>query len=237
MGTAVQARSTTFAFRALLPGGLSNRLGTPSLNGMSETDIGAPSARPIRGRTPRATDVGPRWAPCHGWRDLLARSRSEDVLAALIDGDPLGLRQLVGDRVRAAALFLDVDRVHLDALARVAIDAAGEADKLDRKWILARVEASIDQVRDECSHVPSHEDSGGDALYRSLGRPMGLPADALGAACAAFNALEFSDRIAFVALVLERRALDEAARACGSPVPEMLRRARRALDALLVPFP
>lgn len=210
--------------------------------------MGDPSAKAVKGRTVPKCDrararMRTRWAPDAGWRDLFARSRPEDVLAALVDGDPLGLRRLAGDRVRAAALFLDVDRVHLDALARVAIDAAGEAEELDRAWILARIEASIDRVRGstagEAARKRGEDDVAGDDgvdAFEVLARPLELPARALRTACAAFNDLEFPDRIAFVVLVLEGRGFEEAARACSSSVPEMLRRARRALDVLLDPF-
>src|SRR5262249_54272631 len=52
------------------------------------------------------------------WRRLLSGTPRE-VLARLVQEDPLGVREKVAARLRADALLLDSDRVHLRVLARV----------------------------------------------------------------------------------------------------------------------
>ena len=69
-------------------------------------------------------------------RALLAGGSPREILARLVDGDPLGLRAVVYERLRARAYLLEADRVFLRSLARVArlSDAeTGYAIEFDRE--------------------------------------------------------------------------------------------------------
>src|SRR5687767_2341511 len=81
----------------------------------SETEAGRepvaspPPQVPTRGRE-RAVD----------WRVILAGASPREVLARLMNGDPLGLAVVVEQRLRVHAYLLDADRVFLRAAARCA---------------------------------------------------------------------------------------------------------------------
>jgi DNA-directed RNA polymerase specialized sigma24 family protein len=70
--------------------------------------------------------------------------------------------------------------------------------------------------------------------FAALARPLGLEPEAMGRACFAFNRLPPGERRAFFALVIAGRTLDDLARESGESATDVARRARRALDAILV---
>jgi len=165
-------------------------------------------------------------------RHLLAGS-SREVLARIVDGDPLGLRERVGSGLLARHLLLDPDEVHLRAIAAVAAEAGGlrVAAELGA-WLQARVDEAIDEsVEELCAARSPHELRRG--AWNDLATPLGLPSAAARAACARFNILPATERELFFRAVLERRSLDDLARASGLSLTELARRARRVLDTIL----
>ncbi|HUR26776.1 MAG TPA: hypothetical protein VM509_01205, partial [Planctomycetota bacterium] len=54
------------------------------------------------------------------WRAVLGGLSPREILARLLQGDPLGLRQVVAARLASRAYLFDADRVHLRALAHCA---------------------------------------------------------------------------------------------------------------------
>ena len=182
-----------------------------------------------------------------GWPNFFAGSPRE-VLARLVQDDSFAVRARVAARLRADALLLDGDRVHLRALARISRSARSYRGRPGlSEWLDGIVVSSVEEVvREEQEwarsrspsregRVPVPEAPGADA-YASLAGPLGLDPKAMRAACAAFDALPFTDRSAFFELVLEARELDGAAHAAGVSASEIARRARRGLDAVLVPL-
>lgn len=81
--------------------------------------------------------------------------------------------------------------------------------------------------------APASAGTGSLPVLSALARPLGLDADGLRRACAAFNARPEAERRAFDALVLGRDSLDAVAAATGSSGSAVGRRARRVLDAIL----
>lgn len=170
-------------------------------------------------------------------RALLAFGGPRDVLARIVDGDPLGLRPLLAARVRGRCLLVDADRVHLRALALCARHAPSYRGRPAlEEWLTLLVDRALDEVIDEEAQrlvrsSTSHEVE--DGAFAQLARPLGLAPEEARRACARFNRLPQEQREAFHAWVLERGTLDELARRTGLGASEFARRARRALSALL----
>ncbi len=186
------------------------------------------SAEPrLAGRASRRSD----------WRRLFAGGNSREVLARLVDGDPLGLRRAVAEGLRRGAYLMDADRLHVRALARCARAApryTGRPPLAD--WLAERVEDSLldllrEDAEDERAGVPP--DAERLAAYRELARPLGLEPAAMRAACVRFNALGEAERSGFFALVIDGRSLDDAARDTGRSATELARAARAAFQVLL----
>jgi len=172
------------------------------------------------------------------WRQLLSGSSSREVLGRIHPGDPLELRRLAGERLRERAWLCDADRVFVRAVARCARFAVRYRGQPELKaWLGERVdEALADLLREdlEAERADQPPEPEASAAYEDLARPLGLPPAAMRGVCVAFNQLPEPERRAFFALVIESRSLDELARASGEPATEIARRARRALDAVLV---
>ncbi len=169
---------------------------------------------------------------------LLARGTPREILARIVPDDPLGLRERVRNRLRERAFLLDVERVHLRALARCASRAPRYRGRpaLD-VWLDRRVEEAIEDVRLLCEEPPGEpSDETGrlrpDAIEH-FAAALGLDAAALREGLASFHELPAGEREVFFRLVLEGGSLDEVARALKLSGGETARRARRAFEAVL----
>lgn len=171
------------------------------------------------------------------WRQLLAGSTPREVLARLVPQDPLKLRELVAERLRARCYLCDADRVFLRSLARVARFAVRYRGQPDiTTWLQGLVdEALLDVLREEReSELPGAQvDAVTHAAFVDLARPLGLDPAAMRGACSRFNQLPETERSAFFALLIDGRELDELARSTSKSATELARSARRGLELLL----
>ncbi|MCP3915992.1 MAG: hypothetical protein GY711_10590 [bacterium] len=171
-------------------------------------------------------------------RRLLAGGTPREILERLLVGDPLGLRTVVAESLRARHVLLDAEDVYLGALARVARDARRYAGRPAlAAWLDGRVERAIDDaVRRDLARLrdgtPPHSDPRLEP-HAEIGAPLGLEATATRAACARFNALDGEPRRAFFALFIDGLDIDTVARGDGCSASAVARRARRALLTLL----
>lgn len=205
---------------------------------MGRTDEGGSTA-PDRARTlpaRAAVDAPGGIAEARSWSRWLGGGTPREVLARIVHGDPLAVRRRASARLRARALFVDVDRVHLRSLARIARYAVRYRGRpsLDA-WIAAQVDRAIDELLEEelAGAGAGACPMGPHSAHASLAGPLGLDPDAMRRACAAVNARADPDRRAFYALVVEGATLDELARAEGAPVSDLGRRLRAALEGVL----
>ncbi|MCY2960432.1 MAG: hypothetical protein NTY35_09740 [Planctomycetota bacterium] len=192
----------------------------------------APAAEDIaRGRMrERGFDPGTSNSTAIEVACLLAGSPRE-VLARIVPGDPLGVRDAVVAALHEACVFLDADRVHLRGLARIARGAARSVTRADlAAWVREEVAAAVAELLREEIEAPRADPGTAQAQFA---RPLGLDPEAVQRGCAAFNRLPRTDRAAFFALVLRDVGLDALARATGEAPSELGRRARRGLDAVL----
>ncbi len=171
------------------------------------------------------------------------------VLARIVPGDPLGVRDAVASVLREECVFLDADRVHLRALARIARAAlrftaaqtpnargvscergVRRPEPQLEAWIRTEVAAAVAELLREAVEMP-RADPG--SAFAQFARPLGLDPEAVRRGCAVFNRLPRADRAAFHALVVRDVGIENLARETGETPSELGRRARRGLDAVL----
>jgi len=202
--------------------------GRVDLAGRVEPDcIGAPLEA---GRAQETPGDAAAAAAAPDWRAWLVGSPRE-VLARIVPGDPLGVRDAVALALRAECVFLDADRVHLRALALVARGAARYRGRPElATWLAAESARAVAAVLREDGEARREA----DGAFAQLARPLGLDPDALRRGCTAFNRLPAADRVAFFALAIWNRRLDDLVRESGESATEIARRARRGLDAVML---
>lgn len=160
--------------------------------------------------------------------DLLLVGGSSEVLARIVEEDPLALRARVAEHVRSRALLCDVERVLLTAQVLCALDAPAWRDEQTLStWLDSRVEEALAFLLAEEDAEETTSD-----LLQSLATPLALDTRALVSACRQFNRLPHEQREAFCALVLDARAADGLARERGLSLSELARRARAGLSLL-----
>jgi len=168
------------------------------------------------------------------WRRLLSGGPPRKLLARLVQGDPLGVRRLVGRELRANAVLLDADRVVLRALARCARHAARYQGRPKiEAWLRGQVSRAVRELLREEDRALRETPTGEHEqdAHTDLARPLGLDPRATRAACDAFNRRPVLERQAFFRLLIEHASLEEVAAETNSTVNQVARRARRALDA------
>lgn len=202
----------------------------------------APAASvPAAPRDSAASDSGsadPDASRSPAWRAVLGGMGPREVLARLLQDDPLQLRRIAGERMAARAYLFDVDRLHLRSVAHVARYALRYrgSPRLE-VWLHDIVDqAMLDLLRDDVEaqrreRPPDPQDGSG---MGDLARPLGLDPAAMRRACLAHNLLREADRRAFHGLVIAGRGLDELAREAGVHAGEIAKRARRGLEAVLI---
>jgi hypothetical protein len=167
-------------------------------------------------------------------RECLRGANPAQVLACLVQGDPLGVRVAVRAALVRRALLLDADRAYLRCLARCARYATDlRAHAALGRWLAQHVDAAIDELlRSEARLDPLPLDPT-PSVFAQLARPLELDPDQARSACVAFNACAYQDRRAFFDVFLRGLALDQVAGTEGISASELARRARTALDASL----
>ena len=161
---------------------------------------------------------------------LLLTGSPREVLARIVPGDPLQLRERVADHLTRHALLFDADRVLLRSFALAARQAVGWRGRpVLHHWLEARVSEAVDQLLDEKEDVPDEDRR--DA-FDAFATPLGLDPTALRRACGRFDRLDHDDREAFFKLAIEGCSLDDLSRERGLSAPVLARRARRSLDVL-----
>ena len=170
------------------------------------------------------------------WRTLFAADGADAVLRRIVEGDPLGVRVVVSERLREECLFADGERVTTRALARIARFAqAYRGRPTFSKWLRARCEEAIDDILDEDREALRNPDTPPSPALVALAQPLGLDPAHMRAACASFNDLPRVERTAFFAVVLARTSIDACAQREGITNRAAAQRARRALEAVLCP--
>ncbi|HIF40112.1 MAG TPA: sigma-70 family RNA polymerase sigma factor [Planctomycetes bacterium] len=177
------------------------------------------------------------------WRRYLCGGGPAKVILRLAQGDPLGLRSVVGVRLARRSLLLDADWVHLRTMTRIALASRSyEGSPPFAHWLETQVDAAIEEVLDEerefagsssSTQNPEGCSSHQPAVHRALGDPLGIDPDTSRRVCVALNGLPYQERHTFSSLVLSGEDLDQVAAELGSSASRVARRVRRVLDHLL----
>lgn len=207
--------------------------------------VGGRESRGVAEACPAASSAASR----PHWRRLLSGSSPREVLARLVNGDPLGVRARVARRLADHCYLMDADRVFLRAIARCArFSGRYRGQPALEEWLTERVDEALgDLLRDDLEALRTQRAgtrASGPATAsteaRELGgahedfaRPLGLDPDRMREACVAFNHTDLPARRAFFDLVIDGHSLDALARSSGASATAIARRARRALDVCL----
>jgi DNA-directed RNA polymerase specialized sigma24 family protein len=172
------------------------------------------------------------------WRSVLGGMSPREILARLLQGDPLGLRNVVAARLASRAYLFDADRVHLRALAhcaRYGVRYRGTPPL--ETWLEEIVDqALLDLLREDADAERRGVAADAEELaaFVDLARPLGLEPATMRRVCLAHNLLREPERRAFHGLVIARRTLEDVARSLGQSGVEVARLARRGLEAVLI---
>ncbi len=168
--------------------------------------------------------------------DLLRGSSPKEILARLVDGDPLEVRARCREQLHIGALLLSLDRLQLRAVARIAYAAPRwRGEPALGPWLVQRIEHSMKELMDEdaetvLSGIPDPEIA--DERYSFLTSLLGIEPQLGLQACVAFNAQADPVRKAFFAVMIEGTRFNRyVAEGHGTPqeVKGHLTRAFRAL--------
>lgn len=175
--------------------------------------------------------------------ELLRSGSPREVLARLVDGDPLALERRSRTHLAEQALLLDGERLFLRAVARAAFAAPRLDGEVDLEaWLAGQVERAArdlvdeDRAAERAGASPPPEEERGAFLAGALG----LEPAVARRACVVFNDLPPRVRRVWWAAVVERCSLERCvARGLGTPaaVRADLRRALLALSLLEDPGP
>lgn len=167
------------------------------------------------------------------WKRVLAGKSPREILARLVDGDPLELRSRCESRLRAQAILLDQHRVQMRAVAHVARHAPSyEGSPSIDVWLAEKIRKAVQELLAEAvENAASGEiaEPPDDERLLAIAEALGMDPHVLARGCVAFNRAKYEVRTAFFGLVLDGRDPIEWCRE-NSSTPE---RARASLKSAL----
>ncbi len=169
------------------------------------------------------------------WEVLFALPSSSQILARLVDGDPLAIEQRCRARIEHLALLVDLERVVQCTTANAAYFARRYRGAPPFElWMRQRVEAGIERVLEDEAELDRtmHAFDPPTAMHVSLGAKLGMNPRLVRPALVIFNALPLRVRRVFRAVVVEERALAELPDAAFGELAIRERRLRCALSSI-----
>jgi hypothetical protein len=164
-------------------------------------------------------------------KEILGSKVPREVLARLVDGDPLEVAARCVERVRSEGWFIAVDRLQLRSLARIAHAAPIPLDL----WLQERIDMSIaDLLREdreeERSGIPPS--SPWDPRYAFVSETLGIAPEEGRRACNAFNALPLDVRQTYFAVYVDGKTIRRWVAEGNGPPEKVHDHLRRAFAAL-----
>lgn len=146
------------------------------------------------------------------WRGVLAGRSPREILARLVDGDPLDLRARCALRVRSQAVLLDVDRLHLRTMAHVARHAPAYTGSppIDA-WLGEQIRKATQELLQEDAELVASgaiPEAPADERLLLIANTFGIDSALMGRCCVAFNRTAYEARTAFYGLVLDGKDLE-----------------------------
>lgn len=170
------------------------------------------------------------------WRALFADGSPREVLARVIEGDPLDLRGRCEARLRNQALLLDARRLQLRAAAHIARHAPGYTGTppID-VWLAERIRKSVQELLEEQAVLAADGEAPeppNDERLQLISETFGIDPSVFGRGCVRFNRAPFDARASFYGLILEAKPPVAWAAANSMTVERAMRSLRAALWAL-----
>ncbi len=160
------------------------------------------------------------------WKHVLAGKSPREILARLVDGDPLELRSRCESRLRSQAILLDRHRLQLRAAAHVARHAPGYAGlpPID-VWLAEKTRKAVQELIAEAVESAAAGEIAqppDDERLLAIAESMGMDPSVIARGCVAFNRAAYEARATFFGLVLDGRDPVEWCRE-NSSTPERVR--------------
>lgn len=168
------------------------------------------------------------------WRGVLFGASPREVLARLMAGDPLRLRERVAESLERQCVLLDGDRVFLRAAARIARFAQRYRGQPDfEPWLRGQIDDAVLDLLEEDESAAASGKLSTDEGLAAIARPLGLDPARMRVVCATFNRMHADERRVFSLLVLHNRSLDDVVKQTGGAATSVARTARRVLETLM----
>jgi len=143
---------------------------------------------------------------------LLRGGSAREILKRIFDGDPLEIEARCRAQIETRGYLLDVGRLHLRAIARVARAASGwSGDPSLGEFIMERIEYSAQELiqedrEEELSGTPCADPE--DVRFAFLAETLGIPMALARRACVAFNYLPERVRCAYFAVLVQGKTVN-----------------------------
>ena len=141
------------------------------------------------------------------------RGRSpREILARLVEGDPLEIEARCRERIETLALLVDLQRLHLRTAARVAHAAPSwRGEPPISEWLADRIEVSMRElIREdfeaERSGIPPEKPW--DPRYAFVSEALGVEPALARRACVAFNKLPLEVRCVYFAVAVQGKTVN-----------------------------
>lgn len=167
-------------------------------------------SRPGDGNPRRDKDGGR--PPDESGNALLRGGSAREILKKIFDGDPLEIEARCRERIETRAYLVDVNRLHLRAVARVARAALGwKGDTSLGEFIMERIDYSAQELiqedrEEELSGIPCADPD--DVRFAFLAETLGIPIALARRACVAFNYLPERVRCAYFAVLVQGKTVN-----------------------------
>jgi hypothetical protein len=167
------------------------------------------------------------------WREILGSGSPREVLAKLIDGDPLDLVERCQQRLERQALLLELKRLHLRSAAQVARRAAEYTGTPDLDvWLSEHIRRSLKElVAEDEAALASNALTGptSDERILALAQFLGIEPTLALRGCTTFNKASYETRSAFQAIVMGGTSVADWCRENQVPEVKAKSHVRRAL--------
>jgi hypothetical protein len=180
--------------------------------------------------------------PADPLASLLDGSNARAILHRIFSGDPLGVEQRCVERLEARAVLMDLERLLLRTMARIARNAAlGRREGPLSSWLQLQVDASIEDLMSEdldADRLNKPVEKPLDSRYAFVCEAYGLRPAKARRFCVVFNTLPDEERHAFYAIGVMGKSFNRfLAEGNGPPahVMKLLENVTKALSGLLPP--
>ncbi|MBL8858314.1 MAG: hypothetical protein JNL28_07425 [Planctomycetes bacterium] len=175
------------------------------------------------------------------WRALFEGRSSREILADLVDGDPLEISPRCAERLLTRCYLLDMERLYFRSVARVAYAGPSYRGAPEfTEFLRERIDASIDELlrEDRAEERAGHPVlPGQDARYTFVSQVLGMEVGVTRRGVCHFNVLDERIRHAFFSLVVQAKRFRRYVAEGNGPPERVSDSLRIAFETLGAPYP